>query len=102
MCTAQNIAVVKDDGAFDMVNPLLKVMLYAFGVDADGEGYARKCLNSGRFLMGSGKLNIPFSYSYCTRAQITPVLRTTAWKLWSTSELKKQHVWCFAAPLREI
>uniref|UniRef100_A0A6G5A2P8 Putative metalloprotease n=1 Tax=Rhipicephalus microplus TaxID=6941 RepID=A0A6G5A2P8_RHIMP len=75
MCTAHNIAVVKDDGAFDMVNHLLKVMLYAFGVDVDGEGYARKCLNSAGFLMGSGKLNVPFSYSYCTRAQITPVLR---------------------------
>ncbi|KAL1483987.1 hypothetical protein MTO96_032842, partial [Rhipicephalus appendiculatus] len=75
MCTGQNIAVVKDDGAFDMVNHLLKVLLYAFGVDLDGSGFARKCPNSGGFLLGTGKLNIPFSFSYCTKAQITSVLR---------------------------
>uniref|UniRef100_A0A224YNC6 Reprolysin n=1 Tax=Rhipicephalus zambeziensis TaxID=60191 RepID=A0A224YNC6_9ACAR len=75
MCTGQNIAIVKDDGAFDMVNHFLKALLYAFGVDLDGNGFARKCPSSGGFLMGTGKLNIPFSFSYCTKAQITAVLR---------------------------
>ncbi|XP_049267157.1 uncharacterized protein LOC119373937 [Rhipicephalus sanguineus] len=74
MCTGQSIAVVKDDGVFDIVNHLVKVMLHAFGVYFDGDGLARKCLNSDGFLMGKGKLNLPFAFSHCTKAQIAAVL----------------------------
>ncbi|KAL1445158.1 hypothetical protein MTO96_045161, partial [Rhipicephalus appendiculatus] len=74
MCTGQNVAVVKDDGAFEMVNHLLKSMLHAFGVDLDGEGFARKCPNSGGFLMGKENFHIPLSFSYCTKAQVGAVL----------------------------
>uniref|UniRef100_A0A6G5A7T4 Putative metalloprotease n=1 Tax=Rhipicephalus microplus TaxID=6941 RepID=A0A6G5A7T4_RHIMP len=74
MCTGQNIAVVKDDGVFDIVNHLVKALLHAFGVDLDGEGFARKCSNSDGFLLGKGNANVPYSFSRCTKAQIAAVL----------------------------
>ncbi|XP_070378633.1 uncharacterized protein [Dermacentor albipictus] len=60
--------MVKDDGSFLAVNSLVKVFLHAIGVDVDGIGAAARCSANAGHLMGKGQLNVPLSFSECSRS----------------------------------
>lgn len=66
MCTADNIAVVQDDGNFLAVNKLAKILVHAMNVDVDGDGAAIRCRKDDGFLMGDGQFRLPLAFSTCT------------------------------------
>ncbi|XP_075556984.1 uncharacterized protein LOC142589085 isoform X3 [Dermacentor variabilis] len=68
ICTGSNVAMVKDDGSFSAVNSIVKVFLHAMGVDMDGVGAAARCSANAGHLMGKGLLNVPLSFSECSRS----------------------------------